>query len=545
MKKTIQVILLMVCGLIFSTQAHTEKAPRVILIGIDGMSAAGFQHAFTPNLDQIVKDGLITLNARIAMPSVSAPNWATHLMGTGPEQHGVTFNGWTPATTVLSPLCADNLGYFPSVFTVLRQQRPDLKTCFFYDWKELADMFNPADIGYSKYQQPERFQENIKEAADYIVTQKPDFAFLYIGHPDEVGHQYKWESPEYLKAIEDVDSALGYLCDKLREKGLYDDTFILVVSDHGGVEYSHGGLSASEMNVPWMIKGPGIIKGRMYALPLNTLQTAPTIVSLFGLSLPSCWIGKPAELICSKDGGAPLHKGIYVPAPELPFLKNMSDSPVRFEIKSPYKDLEVRYEIGDVLPTAASPVYTGPIILEKSCTVQAAAFKDKVMSKVEKAEFIKVCPIESYGLEPEPSPRYAGNGPSSLFDKKEASADFKDKAWLGFEGTNVTISMLLKASGSNKVVIGCLHQPSSWIFAPKSIRVEGSTDGHKYQSLGKWTANPESAELKHGRLRVEVPLKRLECNSLNIYIEAIGTCPEGHPGYGRAAWLFMDEVWAE
>lgn len=543
--KKIKLVVLLVIGLVFRPMYQYSQVSRVILIGIDGMSTSGFQHAFTPNLDQIAKDGLVTLNARNVMPSVRAPNWATHLMGSGPEQHAVTFNGWTPTTTVLSPLCADNYGYFPSIFTVFRQQRPDLKTCFFYDWKDLADMLNPADIGYLKYQQPERFRENIKEVADYLVIKKPGFAFLYIGHLDEVGHEYKWESQEYLKAIEDVDNALGYLFDRLRQQGMYDETFILVISDHGGVDYSHGGLSATEMNVPWIIKGPGIVQGRMYSLPLNTLQTAPTIVSILGLDLPHCWIGKPAEKIFYKDGGESFHNKVYVPAPKLPFLKSMSDTPLRFEIQTPYKDLLIRYELGEKVPTSSSPLYVRPFLLERSSSVLVAAFKDNFMSKIEKAEFIKVCPIESYEIQPEPSIPYFGNGVSTLFDKKEASSDFKDIAWLGFEDTNVTINMVLKAPGANKLVVSCLHQPSSWIFAPKSIRVEGSTDGHKYQSLGKWTANPEIAELKSGKLRVEVPLKRLECNSLKIYIEAIGTCPKGHPGYGAAAWLFIDEVWTE
>lgn len=542
--KKISLLMLAFC-LGFQAESGPRKTIHVLMIGIDGMSSAGFQHAYTPHLDQIAAEGLLTLDARIVMPSVSAPNWATHLMGAGPEQHGVTFNGWTPASTILTPLCTDARGYFPSVFTVIKQQNPKAKTCFFYDWKELADMFHPEDIGFAQYQAPEEFKENVREAADYFIREKPDFAFLYIGHPDEIGHMYKWESPEYLRAIEEVDEALGYLFEKLRQSGLYDDTFIIVVSDHGGVEYSHGGLSATEMNVPWMMKGPGVVKGKMYALPFNTLQTAPTVISLLGLDLHSCWIGRPAEKIFENEGGAVIHKAAFVPAPELPFYKIMSDAAVKFEIKTPYKDVVIRYEIGDKIPNASSPVYTGPFLMEKSNLVHVAAFRGNAMSRVETAEVIKVQSLESYELSTEPSPRYAGAGAATLFDLKEAPLDFKDKAWLGFEGASATTSIVLKKPNAEKVVVSCLHQPSSWIFAPRSIQVEGSADGLTWKSVGQWTASQEYESIIKGKLRLEVPLKDTGLKYLRIFVESIGKCPEGHSGAGKPGWLFLDEVWVE
>ncbi|MGC8865119.1 MAG: alkaline phosphatase family protein [Bacteroidales bacterium] len=310
--------------LIINLMAHGGNPPKVLLIGIDGMSSSGFQHAYTPNLDKIASEGLLTLNARIAIPSVSAPNWATHLMGAGPEQHGVTFNGWTPYSTILQPICADAAGYFPSIFTAIHQQRPDLKTAFFYDWKELAYLFNPAYIDYSRYKDPEHFKENVREAADYWISEKPDFTFLYIGYPDEVGHHYKWESPQYIRAIEEVEESVGYLLNKMIINGLYNETYIVVVSDHGGVEYSHGGLTETEMNVPWMINGPGLVRGKLYGLPFNSLQTAPTIISLLGMDVPDCWIGRPAQHIFQSDEQSSIHKGEYVPAPALNFKKCFS-----------------------------------------------------------------------------------------------------------------------------------------------------------------------------------------------------------------------------
>ena len=65
------------------------KAKRVVLISLDGICVEGFLKARTPNLDALLADGSLSLDTRVVMPSVTLPNWTSHLTGSGPEQHGV------------------------------------------------------------------------------------------------------------------------------------------------------------------------------------------------------------------------------------------------------------------------------------------------------------------------------------------------------------------------------------------------------------------------------------------------------------------------
>ena len=69
-----------------------EKAHRIVLIGLDGISVEGYNTASHPNLDQLFGEGVVSLNTRNVMPSVTLPNWTSHLTGSGPEQHGVISN---------------------------------------------------------------------------------------------------------------------------------------------------------------------------------------------------------------------------------------------------------------------------------------------------------------------------------------------------------------------------------------------------------------------------------------------------------------------
>ena len=70
------------------------KAKRVVLISLDGICVEGFQQAQTPNLDALLAEGALSIQTRVVMPSITLPNWTSHLTGSGPEQHGVVDNGW-------------------------------------------------------------------------------------------------------------------------------------------------------------------------------------------------------------------------------------------------------------------------------------------------------------------------------------------------------------------------------------------------------------------------------------------------------------------
>ena len=46
-------------------------------------------------------EGSLSLDTRVVMPSVTLPNWISHLCGSGPEQHGVVDNSWEISNFVL------------------------------------------------------------------------------------------------------------------------------------------------------------------------------------------------------------------------------------------------------------------------------------------------------------------------------------------------------------------------------------------------------------------------------------------------------------
>ena len=57
-----------------ATQKKRAKAKRLLMIALDGISVPGFLKAKTPNLDAMLADGVLSLDTRVVMPSVTLPN---------------------------------------------------------------------------------------------------------------------------------------------------------------------------------------------------------------------------------------------------------------------------------------------------------------------------------------------------------------------------------------------------------------------------------------------------------------------------------------
>lgn len=285
--------------LLLTSLTISAKPKRVIMIALDGISVEGYQKANTPNLDALMAEGALSLTTRVAMPSVTLPNWTSHLTGSGPEQHGVVNNGWKIDKFVLPAVETDTDGYYPSVFTILKEEMSEIKTAFYYNWINLFYPYNKKYFDEVSYLEKDEYIPNYQKAINFIARNqdKPTVVFLYSVHTDNAGHRHKWMSPEYIHSIEEADVQIGKFINEMKEKGLYKDTHFMFLSDHGGINNGHGGVTTNEMIVPWGITGPKIKKGFKIKEPNNTVNTASVILRLFKIKQPLSWTGEVPESI--------------------------------------------------------------------------------------------------------------------------------------------------------------------------------------------------------------------------------------------------------
>lgn len=255
-----------------------------MFILIDGVRPDALDVAECPNLAGLRGRSAYTLKATSVLPSITLPCHMSIFHSVPPARHGVTTNDWQPMARPLPGL-------------VDQAHAAGRRCAFFYNWEALRNLNLPGSLAFSY------FRDNVytdldadhviaTEAVRYLATDQPDFAFVYFGTVDTIGHRHGWMSAEYLAQLERVDQALGVLL-----AAVPADTFILLQSDHGGHERTHGTDSPEDMTIPWLVAGPGIRQGYQLETAVSLLDTGPTLARLLQIKPHPEWEGRCVEEI--------------------------------------------------------------------------------------------------------------------------------------------------------------------------------------------------------------------------------------------------------
>jgi predicted AlkP superfamily pyrophosphatase or phosphodiesterase len=271
--------------------AQVSGVGHVVVIGVDSLSPDGIQKAETPNLHRLMKTGASTLHARAVMPTVSSPNWASMIMGAGPEQHGVTSNDWEREKFEIAPTAVDASGRFPTIFSLLRSQRPTATIACFHDWQGFSRLFDRKAVDIVEH--PKGPVRTTERAIVYLKDKRPEFTFIHLDHVDEAGHDHGHGTPQYYQAVAEADRLIGLVLKGLEDAGIGGKTIVLITADHGGKGKGHGGATMAELEIPWILHGPNVVAGKELSTFVSTYDTAATIAFIFGLKTPNCWIARP------------------------------------------------------------------------------------------------------------------------------------------------------------------------------------------------------------------------------------------------------------
>ncbi len=258
-----------------------------ILTMIDGMRPDAIDAAGCSNLQALRSRSSYTMQARSVMPSVTLPCHMSIFHSVPPGRHGVITNDWMPMARPLPGL-------------IEMAKAAGKKCAFFYNWEPLRNLSRPGNLDLSFFRdnckQRNGDYDNVVEALRYIEREKPDFAFVYLGSVDEFGHLYGWMTEGYLEHLNHVDGAVGTLLD-----GLPHDAHVLIQSDHGGHDRSHGTDSPKDMTIPWMVAGPQIRAGHEIQSPVSLLDTAPMLAKIMGVAAYEDWEGRTIDEVFEEE----------------------------------------------------------------------------------------------------------------------------------------------------------------------------------------------------------------------------------------------------
>ncbi len=186
--------------------------------------------------------------------------------------------------------------------------------------------------------------------------------------------------------------------------------------------------------------------------------------------------------------------------------------------------------------------YTGPVELSGSCTVQAwaepeALYGVKDTYPVSRSGFrFNQATARPIVLSDPPNERYSEGGAFTLVDGITAGNKRVSTEWLGWK-QSVTITVDLgRVQDVRHIGIGAWHDPHSWIHGPVGVDFSTSTDSTAFTPFG--SAKGQDVGGRNAFSADGLAKARY----VRIAVRSIGNIPEGAPGAGNPAWLFLDEV---
>ncbi len=190
-------------------------------------------------------------------------------------------------------------------------------------------------------------------------------------------------------------------------------------------------------------------------------------------------------------------------------------------------------------------LYTSPQSIDRSLIAHAYfSVNGKQIGISQKFQFSKATG-KKIAIDVTPSKSYPGDGAFTLVNgvRNEAGLS-RSKEFIGFEGNDVTISIDLgKIQPISKVIIHTLESRGSWIYSPSKMEVQVSTDNANFTIAGTTDAFIKTQATGNGILQINT--NNVTGRYLTIKVSNYGIIPDGNPGAGHKAWLFLDEISVE
>ena len=309
-------LVLLAAGLVELQAPQATAAPayadNVVLIMVDGLRPDALKQAKVPTLDGLIKRGASTMKAQTVEPSLTLPAFASMMSGLPVDQHGVDWNEYDPPRGFIkSPTLFEIASFNGSKWGAVFLNKEKLLHVIKQDRRLLLNVCSTNDPGCNA----KKITGDVIASYKTATEGKPALFVVHLADADTAGHDQGWMSKPYLKAVEEVDRAIGTLLKGFKDLGLYDRTTFIVTADHGGHAKTHGTSMSEDMNIPWIAAGPGIKAGYEIKQPVSLIDTAATVMRAFGITDYYVeWKSRSIEEIFVDTAGATAPSGAERPS---------------------------------------------------------------------------------------------------------------------------------------------------------------------------------------------------------------------------------------
>lgn len=316
----------MFCLLFLPALGMADERPNVLWFVVDDMSANfscyGETLIETPAVDRLAREGTKFTNAFVTAPVCSPCRSALitgmyqttigahhHRSGRGVEKIHL------PDGVVPIPVLFQQAGYYTCIGNGLpasapgrNQRRSGMgKTDYNFEWDEA--IYDSSDWSGRKPDQPFFMQVQMaggklrggtsasarklseRAKAEFGKATDPEKVELPPYYPRDPVLLEDWAA--FLDAVRFTDQHVGQVIARLEKEGLLEKTLIIFMTDHG-ISHARGKqfLYNEGTHVPFVVRGPGIDKGKVRNDLIEHIDMAAISLAAAGIPIPKAMQGK-------------------------------------------------------------------------------------------------------------------------------------------------------------------------------------------------------------------------------------------------------------
>lgn len=292
-----------------TTATVDQRAPKAIIILVDGIPADVLEKTTTPVLDNISGSRGYTrayvggaVGEASESPTISAVVYNSFLTGTWANKHNVWDND----------IDAPDYNFW-DIFRIAKTHDASLQTAIFSTWtdnrtKLIGDGLDAAggnkldhfSDGYEL--DTERFPHDVMsnyirnidelvvdEAAQHITANGPDLSWVYLQYTDDVAHVFG-DGQKLKAAVQLMDKMIGEIWSAVqhRQSNFQEDWLVIVTTDHGRDAHTganHGGQTERERTI-WIVTNSQETNERFAQKPA-IVDILPSVTTHLKLDMPA------------------------------------------------------------------------------------------------------------------------------------------------------------------------------------------------------------------------------------------------------------------
>lgn len=308
--KRVYIILVSIILSVSLITLSSKEPMKVILFMIDGLHWQAPEKLNMPVFNKLIKDGTYIQKSYMIIP------------------HHPTVGDYSKFNSCSFPnpmLHEGTIFIKPDNKMIQEMISPKFQTAFVVN----TTAYSSVGRGFSTCIMDETLTDDqvVSQAIELIKSQDIRFIRIHLQTPGVKGVTIAMNSTDksysrniwgkgspYVSAIENADKLLGQFITYLKESGKWENTVLIVTSDHGQSNVGwHPMMDEDSWSTPLVFAGSGIAKGRKLGYFEHT-DLAPTIAWLLGVNAPNNdgGAGKPVKEIMGENDASHFNPPMFI-----------------------------------------------------------------------------------------------------------------------------------------------------------------------------------------------------------------------------------------